>query len=184
MFNLFKKEDPQQNTNNLWADDDYQSTGEYAPNTLISYKLDLIDGLKSEHQKIQNLLDDIDLQYKKSSIKKVKSLLIDFRHEYKTHVLKEHVLLYAYLRHSTKQYKKLYDDICLSERYMRTLSKKVIKFCDQWLEAKQSDFKVSFTKDFRKIYSIVTLRNAFEEEKLFKTYREPSAYLKVDSDPI
>ncbi len=177
MFAFLRKEDSIQNIDDSEGDN-LGSTGEFAPNTQISYKLNLIDTLKAEHRVIENLLDDIELQFKKNSIRKVKSVLLDFRHEYKTHILKEHVLLYTYLRHSTKKHEKLYGDICLSERYIRKLSKKVIKFCDDWIAADASKFKTSFPKSFKKMHSIVTLRNAFEEEKLFKAYREPSAYIQ------
>ncbi len=167
MFEFFKKNKPQKDV----AETEIPYQGGTAPGTSIHYQNELIPHLKSEHNTLLTVYDEIGKAVKKNDFELASSKLADFKRNLLTHLLAENIRLYVYLEHCFVN--DSINSILVHDfrKEMALVGKIVMGFLKKYQSKGIDDKNVdSFMNEFVEIGRVLQERIQKEEVSLYPLY--------------
>jgi len=131
------------------------------------YQSELIEKLHTEHQKLVEIVLEIEQALEESKIRKIKKLLKNFAKELELHLLYEDTNLYEHLYIRYFYYTEIKEKIQAKHNEMKEIAEVVKKFLETHKELKYIE---AFRKDFETIKSVLVKRVEFEEGVLYDIY--------------
>ncbi len=170
MFNLFKRKK-----------DKATKHKQYAPNTKIPYREDLIEELTDEHQVLLQIYSQIlKLADDPRNRRQIRKLLNKFKDTLRGHLLKENTFLYVYLNYVTKN--DLYTNqlIVDMQQEMGEIGKVVFHFLQRWTGQANPSYDANFLNELKGIGEVLVKRIENEENNLYIIYSQPDHFILSD----
>ena len=166
MFGFFKNK-----SNNAQENQQQEADAPTAPGTQIRYSPELIDSLKSDHQKLLALYGEIQADFDNKDYPAVSEKLETFKGALQGHLLTENVRLYIYLDRSLAQDPTNSDLIRGFRREMDDIAKVAMGFINKYSAiGVDEDLAKHFGEDFATIGKVLGERIQREEETLYPLY--------------
>jgi len=128
---------------------------------------ELIEKLNKEHQKLFELVEQMDEVIEKDDIKKIKKFLNVFKQELELHLLYEDTNLYEHLYLRYSFYPEVKDAIKQKHEEIKNIGLAVGEFINNHKDLQSVS---AFKKDFEVIKQVLVKRVEFEEEILYDIY--------------
>lgn len=147
------------------------AAGGQAPGTHIAYHPNLIDQLKTDHQKLLATFGHVLTTFKAGDLAGTAKLLEEFRGDIQGHLLTENVKLYIYLEHALRQDEESHRLVHGFRHEMDGIGKVVLAFLGKYRNiASQPDLVVSFGPELEQIGEALVARIKREEDTLYPLY--------------
>lgn len=167
MFGFFKNK----SNNNEQQSQQAEAEAPTAPGTQIRYSPELIDSLKSDHQKLLALYGEIKADFENKDYPTVSEKLENFKSALQGHLLTENVRLYIYLDRSLSHDPTNSDLIRGFRREMDEIAKVAMGFINKYSAiGVDEDLANHFSNDFATIGKVLGERIQKEEETLYPLY--------------
>jgi len=142
---------------------------QYAPNTKIEYRPNLVKQLTNEHQQLLSIFQAIIRAVEKDNQTEAKLLLDRFKAKFTGHIIKENVNFYVYVQHSVNDplTLELIKDMRIE---MDDIARAVRNFINEYTP-KHVVLDAEFVEGFKEIGSALINRITQEEEHLYPTYQ-------------
>lgn len=151
-------------------------TGE--TDTGISYRPNLVDDLKGDHQHLLSLYSSVLESIDKLEYGKISGQLEVFKTDFNAHLGAENIKFYGYLEQQIKENEsdEQYRKIRTFRREMNSIANAVNKFLNSWISTGVDSSSVSaFHEELKGIGAALVKRIESEENNLYPIYDEHKA---------
>ncbi|MDH5648001.1 MAG: hemerythrin domain-containing protein [Candidatus Heimdallarchaeota archaeon] len=174
MFSFFKKDKDKQPGEEKQVN---LANTEVAPGTGITYKKDLIDRYKLDHQYLLTLYNAANDAFVQGEYSVVAVRLNEMREALRKHLLDEELNFYVYMLHCYSHDIEVTDIIVSYKKEMKQLGLTAFGFlkkCVDMGDTLSSD--ENFLREFKTVGQLLIKRISSEENQLYPLYRPPGEF--------